>query len=80
MRTKTLFLILLGCVLTHFSFAQPVIQWEKSIGGSGADFAKSICMISDSSGYYVSGYTNSSDGDITEILSGQSFTAAATTT
>ncbi|HRZ31814.1 MAG TPA: T9SS type A sorting domain-containing protein [Flavobacterium sp.] len=45
-------------------FAQaPGIQWQKSFGGSGEDFAKAIVQTSDG-GYVFGGDTNSSDGDV----------------
>ena len=40
------------------------IQWERSYGGSGNDYACAIHQTSDS-GYVVDGYSNSVDGDIT---------------
>jgi hypothetical protein len=40
------------------------IQWQKSIGGSGADFLSSIHLTLDG-GYIVSGWTSSNNGDIT---------------
>ncbi len=39
------------------------ITWTKTLGGSGADIAKSINQISDG-GYIVAGYTQSHDGDV----------------
>jgi pimeloyl-ACP methyl ester carboxylesterase len=41
-----------------------VIQWQKSLGGSGTDVARSIQQTADS-GYIVAGYSNSNDGDVT---------------
>jgi len=38
-------------------------QWQKSIGGSGDDFATSIIQTSDG-GYAVAGYSASNDGDV----------------
>jgi hypothetical protein len=40
------------------------LQWEKSLGGTGDDEAKAIEQINDST-YIVSGYSNSTDGDVT---------------
>lgn len=39
------------------------IQWQKSLGGSGEDKANSIQITSDG-GYIVSGYSKSSNGDV----------------
>ncbi len=39
------------------------IQWQKSYGGSNMDIATSIVQISDG-GYFISGYSNSNDGDV----------------
>jgi hypothetical protein len=39
------------------------IQWQKSLGGSGADNALYIQPTADN-GYIMSGYTNSNDGDV----------------
>ena len=39
------------------------IEWEKSLGGSGDDYAYSICVSSDG-GFLVGGESNSSDGDV----------------
>jgi hypothetical protein len=39
--------------------------WDKSYGGSGNDFAFSVQQTSDG-GFIVAGYTDSSDGDITD--------------
>jgi hypothetical protein len=47
-----------------WGFAQtPSIEWQKSVGGSGNDYANSITQTSDG-GYVVAGYTNSVDGDV----------------
>jgi len=40
------------------------ILWQKTFGGSGIDIGKSIEVTSDS-GYVVAGFTNSTNGDIT---------------
>ncbi len=57
--------LLLSIVLfiNLFSFAQPQIEWQKSFGGSGGDYAYSIIQTSDG-GYAIAGATYSSDGDI----------------
>ncbi len=39
------------------------IQWQKSLGGSEEDFARSIQQTTDG-GYIVAGWTWSNDGDI----------------
>lgn len=41
------------------------IEWQKCLGGRGADIAKNIKQTSDG-GYVVAGYSNSTNGDITE--------------
>ena len=40
------------------------VEWQKSLGGSGTDRAKSISQTEDG-GYIVAGYSNSNDGDVT---------------
>src|ERR1051326_7452358 len=45
-------------------FSQPAIQWQKSFGGSGNDFASFQQPTSDG-GYIIVGYSNSSNGDLT---------------
>ena len=40
-----------------------VVEWQKSLGGSGDDGGNSIQQSTDG-GYVVAGYTNSTDGDI----------------
>lgn len=42
-----------------------VLEWQKSLGGSGYDYANSIQQTTDG-GYIVGGTSSSSDGDVTE--------------
>ena len=42
------------------------LEWQKTYGGSGEDYATSIIPTSDG-GYIITGYTNSSDGDVTNL-------------
>ena len=60
---KLLFTLLLS--VTFFVVAplaaQPAIQWQISLGGSGVDFGEYMCNTRDS-GYLIIGYTSSSDG------------------
>ncbi|HYK45792.1 MAG TPA: T9SS type A sorting domain-containing protein [Parafilimonas sp.] len=54
-------------VISIVSFAQltpPNIQWQKSLGGSGSDYARSIEQTTDS-GYIIAGSSSSHDGDVT---------------
>ncbi|MGQ0829078.1 MAG: T9SS type A sorting domain-containing protein [Bacteroidota bacterium] len=46
------------------SSQNPAIQWQKSLGGTVADGAKSIKLTTDG-GYIVSGWSYSNDGDFT---------------
>ena len=65
-----LFLISCCCLFVANAFAQPVITWQKSIGGSGLDFGKGLCVAGDSLSYYLTGYTNSANGDMSTNLGG----------
>lgn len=47
----------------------PAIQWQKSLGGSGLDEARSIAPTSDG-GYIVAGLSNSNDGDVIGVHGG----------
>lgn len=49
-------------LLVKFS-ATGVVQWQKCLGGSGADFPGSVQQTTDG-GYIVGGYTGSTDGDV----------------
>ena len=52
------FLLIIG-----ISFAQPSIEWQKSLGGSDDDWGYFIAQTNDS-GYLVVGYSYSNDGDV----------------
>jgi len=52
------FLLIVG-----ISFAQPSIEWQKSLGGSKNDRAYSIVQTNDN-GYLVVGFSLSNDGDV----------------
>jgi len=69
-RIVLLFLITFCCFLITKTPAQPVATWQKSIGGSGLDFGKGLCVARDSLSYYITGYTNSTNGDISTNLGG----------
>ena len=56
-----LFIIILKSYLLS---AQPSIQWQKSLGGSGRDFAPTIEKTLDG-GYIIAGITESNDSDVT---------------
>gem|GEM_PF-2330918 len=47
----------------HPLSAQPTIQWQKNLGGSGLDVGCEIHEISD--GYIACGYMGSNNGDVT---------------
>jgi PKD repeat protein len=67
MRTNFIYRVLfslLGMTQAFSGMAQvPVIQWQKSLGGSGNDYANSVQQTADG-GYIVAGYTSSVDGDV----------------
>lgn len=52
--------------------AAGTLVWEKSLGGSGTDYAESIQQTTDG-GYIVAGKTNSNDGDITNRKGGYDY-------
>ena len=57
---------LLGMTQAFSGMTQaPVIQWQKSLGGSGNDYANSVQQTADGV-YIVTGYTSSNDGDVSE--------------
>jgi hypothetical protein len=64
MSLKHRLLFLLIFFHSVFAYSQPVILWQKSLGGSESDVAYSIKQTSDS-GYIVAGYTESNDSDVT---------------
>src|SRR3989338_8866533 len=69
-------LITLSLFLTslYLTAQAPSIEWQKSLGGSGWDFAYSIQQTIDE-GYVVAGYSNSTDtlGDVTSNHGGNDY-------
>ena len=61
MKALLAWLVSLVCV---YASAQPAIEWQKSLGGSGGDEAYAIQQTSDG-GYIVAGHSSSNDGDVT---------------
>lgn len=57
-------LLLLLFSIHTFAQQEPVIEWQKCLGGSSWDRAHSVKPTSDG-GYIVAGYTESTDGDAT---------------
>src|SRR5665213_971020 len=62
-------LILNSSFFTLHLFAQPAIQWEKCLGGAGDDEAYAMSNTNDG-GYIVTGYSHSTDGQITNSHGG----------
>lgn len=61
---KNRFLLFMLSFATALFFAQsPIIQWQKTLGGTDGDFAKTIQPTADG-GYIVAGYSSSNDGDV----------------
>src|ERR1700740_190443 len=60
--SKKLLLIAAATLTFIFSFAQPAIQWQKSMGGAGFDEFYRVRQTADG-GYIASGYTTSANGD-----------------
>ena len=58
-----IFFILTGAVLLNAQ--APEIEWQKSLGGTSEEAANTIKQTSDT-GYIITGYSASIDGDITE--------------
>ena len=56
--------LLAAFLLASWAFAQPSIQWQKSLGGTEYDNAHCIQQTTDG-GYIVAGITGSDDGDVT---------------
>ncbi len=61
---RAMFVLVLVFGLAGSVFAQPAIQWQRSLGGSAADWAYSIQQTADE-GYIVAGWSDSHDGDVT---------------
>jgi Secretion system C-terminal sorting domain len=55
--------------------AEGMIEWQKTIGGSGNDFGYSVQIAADSS-FIVTGATNSSDGDLDSNRGGADYMLA----
>jgi type IX secretion system substrate protein len=61
---KTIFTFLLGILFSFYCFSQPAIQWQKALGGSSDEYARSIQQTVDG-GYIAVGMSSSTDGDVT---------------
>ncbi len=65
MKVRVLFLLATTMVLVPvFAQIAPEIEWQRALGGSGADNAESIVQTNDG-GFLVVGRTGSYDGDVT---------------
>jgi hypothetical protein len=69
---KKILLALAIALIQMITFAQaPAIEWQKALGGTSNEQANSVQPTPDG-GYIVSGYTTSSDGDVTGYHGGSS--------
>lgn len=61
---KFLLCLSFSFLITQILFAQPVIQWQKTLGGTGIDIPYSIQQTTDN-GYVIAGQSSSTDFDVT---------------
>ncbi len=61
---KLIFIFTLILINTWPIFAQPAIQWQKTFGGSGNDYASKIIPTNDG-GFIIAGTSESNDSDVT---------------
>ncbi|OFY91658.1 MAG: hypothetical protein A3K10_10975, partial [Bacteroidetes bacterium RIFCSPLOWO2_12_FULL_31_6] len=64
MKKKNQIFTVLLFLTTLYITAQPTIEWQKSFGGTGNDYAFSIQQNANG-GYIVAGLSSSNDGDVT---------------
>ncbi|HUH34828.1 MAG TPA: T9SS type A sorting domain-containing protein [Moheibacter sp.] len=64
MMNKIIIFLLSSFFIVQLQAQAPEIEWQKSYGGSKADWGKAIQQTTDG-GYIVAGYGNSDDGDVT---------------
>lgn len=69
---KTILFLLSIIIFSNLSIAQPVIEWQNSLGGTGDDNAYSIQQTTDG-GYIIAGYSDSNDGDVTGNHGGRDY-------
>lgn len=73
-RTRNLIFIALMYIFGTTIFAQPSIQWQKSLGGTNYDEALSVGQTSDGS-YIAAGFTRSNDGEVLNFHGGVDYWA-----
>jgi hypothetical protein len=57
--------VCVGILFSGLSYAQaPAIEWQKSFGGTGDEYASSIIQ-TDDGGFMIAGSSNSNNGDVT---------------
>jgi len=52
------------CLIGLIAFGQPVVEWQRTYGGTGSEYGYSIMVTSDG-GFLTAGYTTSNNGDVT---------------
>lgn len=72
MKTKFLLSIILLFMANFFLTAQPGIDWQKALGGSGDEELSTITQTIDG-GFIMVGYANSTDGDVTGNIGGSDY-------
>lgn len=68
-------LVLLFVLSIFRAEAQPMIEWQKSFGGTSQDRAYDIRQTSDN-GYVVVGFSNSNNGDVSGCYANSDFWVA----
>ncbi|WP_062697874.1 T9SS type A sorting domain-containing protein [Chryseobacterium indologenes] len=63
MKLKFYFLLILSLIYSTIWAQVPIIQWQKSLGGNGRDYTKSIRQTLDG-GYILAGSSESTNGDV----------------
>lgn len=69
MKNLLLTICLIMAIVLQANCQAPVIDWQKSYGGTGSDAANAIVATSDG-GFIMAGYASSNDGDITGLHNG----------
>ncbi|WP_284653527.1 T9SS type A sorting domain-containing protein [Flavobacterium terrisoli] len=69
---KTTIILITLLINSVYTNAQPTLQWQKALGGTGEESANSIIQTADG-GYIVAGNTLSTDGNVTGNHGGEDY-------